>query len=455
MKRIAADPPLTQRNGPWTPAGRFLHRFPALAAMGAFVLFWLYRSRVFSGDGDQLARLIDSGLWMVQTEILSHAAFQGTYQLLHPFGWDALSVINLVSCIAGAVCVWIVLRFNRDFTGCDPVWAMGLFFSSGLLILSCGHTEYYTMFLAGLLLYGYEGAAYLHGRGGALRAALAYSFAIWLHLGILFALPSLLILPWLKGEIKDYKGLAQGFIPTIAAFLFKEFHDALGIAIQGLSPSSNFIPLFSDPAGTRFYTMFEWGHLVDILYAWSMRSWIFWPLILICAAMYGWRAFLRSDRLFLLTYTLCFTFFCLVWHPNLGIEQDWDLFAIEAAPSLLLAMTFLPAFLASSFRRWALAIPLIASFLIVYHQIVEEAHFGRRGYGGVKIELSEDVDYSLTLNGAMKTLDSPTMTEGVYAVRLIDRTHRRTEERYAVVVPGMTTVVPIDVSASASAESVQ
>jgi hypothetical protein len=346
--------------------------------------------------------MVEAGIWMVQTELASHAIFQIVYQLLSPYGWDGLKVINLVSCLAGALSIWVLLKFNRDFIPADPLWALGLFASSGLALFCNGHTEYYTLFLITLFYYGYAGVGYLRGRFSMLHVSLAFSAGVWMHLGILFALPSLFLLLWLKRSWSDASPLLTGLSFVVLAYVIKTFHTLLGFHVQGLSPSDNFIPLFSDPGGGRFYTMFTWGHLADMVYAWTMRSWIFWPAIVWAAGREGWRSLLQPERLFLLAYTLCFTLFTLTWHPNLGIHQDWDLFAIEAAPCLLLLLTYLPSFLDDRFRRYALAIPILASMLIMFSSIRQEAHFERRGYGSVAFEFTQAINCNVTFNGHKK-----------------------------------------------------
>ncbi len=409
------------------------------------VCFWIYRSQFYSGDGDQLTRMVEGGIWMVQTELISHAVFQAAYQFLRPWGWDGLSTINLVSCVAGAASVWVLLRFHNEFVGGNPVWTLALFFSSGFTLYCNGHTEYYTLFLFTLFYYGYAGVGYLRDRGTSLRAALAFSVAAWMHLGILFALPTLLLLPLLKRRWSDYSGIASGLVLLVAAYYVKISGQILGVAIQGLSPSENFIPLYEDPSGERFYTMFEWGHLADILYAWTMRSWIFWPLVLWAVGLFGWRGLRRTDRLFLLFHTLCFTFFTLTWHPNLGIHQDWDLYAIEAAPCLLLVLTYLPELLASRFRRTLIAVPVAASLLILYSHLLSEAFFHQRGYGRVVIQPSKDVPCHVNLNGHLKSLHNPAVRQGNYLAKVIDMDHGQPYNFEIVVAPDTTTLIPLQI----------
>lgn len=432
-------------NSPWRSTGCFIKNHPLVLCLGLFFFFWLYRSQVYSGDGDQLERMVEAGIWMVQTELLSHAIFQIVYKILKHFTWDTFSVLNLVSCLAGVGSIWIVLKFNSNYVKLNPLWSLGLFLSSGLSLLCTGHTEYYTLFLVTMLYYGYVSVGYLKGRFSSLHVSLAFSLALWMHLGILFALPSLLVLPLLKRQVKDYSGIGSGLSLSVAAYFFKHFNLLFGIHIQGLSPVNNFAPIFFDPQSACFYSQFQWGHLIDLLHAWSIRSWIFWPFLLWAIRQGGLKKLFTADRLFLLIYTLGFTFFVLTWHPNLGIHQDWDLFALEAAPCLLLLLLFLSDFLHTPFHRTALAISVIASIGIMYSTMLTEANFDQRGFGSVEIDTSMDVPCIVTFQGHAKSLHIPILRLGTYMTKIINTEHFRTHDFYTAVAPNAQTRYPLEV----------
>jgi hypothetical protein len=212
--------------------------------------------------------------------------------------------------------------------------------------------------------------------------------------------------------------------------------------IEGKRHVSNFVPLTEETQALKYYTMFSWGHLLDILWAWSIRSWLFWPLLIYGLIVYGWRTVTRADRLFLLAYTLCFTFFALVWHPDLRIPKDWDLFSFEVVPLLLLLLTFMPLFLQSNFRKTLITVLAYASMLVTFSYVINEASFGQRGYGRVKIELAPNmVCDNLTLNGHIKPLTIPGIPEGFYSAKLIDNQNKRSYDFHIAVVPNETTDV--------------
>ena len=434
---------------PWSSAGRWIDRHPLVTAAILFLFFWGYRSQYYSGDGDQISRMMEGGVWMVHTELLSQAVLRLGYVVLRAWGWDGMRVMNLVSCLAGVISIHLLLAYNTRFIRIDPLWVLGLFFSSGLVLLCNGHTEYYTLFLPTLFYFGLTGWAYLQGRGTIRHAALAFSLAAWMHLGILFAFPALLLLPRLKRDSwSSYRVMGIGLLPLLAVFLVKWFHPIFGINVHGLSPSSNFIPLFLDPTRSWSYTLFSPWHFIDWFYGWVVRSWIFWPVVWWGVYLEGWRSLLVPGRLFLLIFTLSFSIFTFVWHPNLGIHQDWDLFVIEAAPCLMLVLTYLPVILSSSFRRACLAAPVIAALIISFYWIQQEAHFDQRGYGRISITIPESDQINITYNGHHKPVRDVSLREGIYSAKVIFVETRKVYDFTIHVAAGAPLVIPIQEDAS-------
>lgn len=438
MSQSVPAGPMQSRTGRWIER----HKFPVCAALGA--LFWGFRSQTYAGDGDQIVRMVESGVWMVHSELLSKASFQAAYQILRPWGWDGFAAVNLITCLAGAASAWMLLVFNQIHARTDPLWALGLFFSSGFLIFCAGHTEYYTQFLFALFWYGHMGANYLSNRSSMLAVSLVFSFGAWIHMGILFALPSLLALPWLKGRNADTASMAMGLLPVAGAFVLKYFHNLLGFEVHGLSQGDNFIPLFYDPAKEWSYTLFQFEHFADWIFGWTARSWIFWPAVLWALWTGGRRALDSPAQRFLLVFTLCFTLFSFIWHPNLGIRQDWDLFAIEAAPCLMLLLTCLPVLFERPARRTLLAVPVVASILIGLIFITRRAQFDLRGYGSAELGVPRIPEINVTFNGHLKSPDVPAIRRGEYSVKIIDARTREVYDLFAHIAPGARLAIPVE-----------
>ncbi|MFB3785514.1 MAG: hypothetical protein ACE15F_04005 [bacterium] len=410
----------------------------------SFVFFYAHRSQHYAGDGALLDRLTGGGKWLVQNELLSQALLQLLYRLASPWNLTPLEIMNLASCLGGALSVWIVLSFARQFYSLPRVYPLLLFFSSGFLVYACGHTEYYPLVLPALLGYGYFGIAYLRGATTLIPACLLFILGCGLHFVTLLALPSLLLLPWLTRRGRDYGSIGTWLLLLIPLFLIRGYPQILGHKAAGLSPAWNVLPLFPHPGMYRLYAFFQWNHWLDWLYAWTMRSWYFAPLTAYCAARMGIRSLWFPERRFLLVYTLAFTAWTTLWHPDLGIEADWDLFALAAAPGLLLLISYWPVWRKDRFARLMLFLAAFASMGITYERVLRQADFPHAGYGETHIRAVHTDSVVFTMDGLNRPLDQTRVRKGTYRCKWIDPSRRAAEDFWLVVADGETTTIRMD-----------
>jgi hypothetical protein len=289
---------------------------------------------------------------------------------------------------------------------------------------------------------------YLHDKCSITGAALSFVIACGLHFGMMIALPSLLLLPLLKKRPGDWGTIALWLVLIAPLVLIRNYPQMLGHKAAGLSPAWNFLPWFPGEGMYRHYAVFQWGHLADLLYAWSMRSWIFWIAI---AAVFLTKidkhidnGKYQNERRFLFLYTICFTVWSFLWHPDLGIEADWDLFSIEAAPCLLLLITYMPAIKVRMAMSTMLAIACCASMMINYSHILSKTDFPHHGYGQVELQLKSPIKAEFTLGGYNRELSIPHIAEGTYQAKLIDQTNRRVHEMNIVVIKNYSTSLTIE-----------
>ncbi len=412
-----------------------------------FFFFYIHRAQHFSGDGALIARMTEGGKWLVKNELLSQAVLQLVYQCASPFNLTAIEIMNILSCLCSVFAIWILLKFSQLYQ-LKLSWPLLLFGSSGFLIYACGHTEYYPILLPAMFIYGFAAVLYLRDKCSITGAALSFVIACGLHFGMLIALPSLLLLPLLKKRLSDWWTIALWLILIIPLVLIRNYPQMLGHKAAGLSPAWNFLPWFHSEGMYRHYAVFQWGHLGDWLYAWSMRSWIFWiaipAIITSVIAQDHYHNKYRNERWFLFVYTICFTVWSFLWHPDLGIEADWDLFAIEAAPCLLLLITFMPIIKHRTVMQTMLAIACCASVMINYAHILRKTDFPHHGYGQVELHLKTPIKAEFTLGGYNRDLSMPHISEGTYQAKLIDQTNRRVHEMNIVVVKNQSTRIVIE-----------
>ncbi len=399
-------------------------------ALFSFCVFWMLRSNHIAGDGGLIARITEDRRWFVNNEIFGQAILQLVYRMLQPWHITPFEVMSLVSCFGGALAVFLLLYGSWQQYRLQPIWPIGLYASSGFLIYSCGHTEYYPMLLPVLFGYGFFACSYLQQQTKIHIVALIFVFACSLHLASLLALPSLLLLPVLTERLKDYRSIILVLLLLIPLFIIRDFPQWTGYSTAKLGSSRSVLHWFPHYGMEWRYAFFEWGHFFDWLYAWARSSWIFWPLILVGVYQAGAKSILRKDRLFLLVYTLCFTIWTICWHPDLGIEADWDLFALEAAPCMLLLLTYHPHLLKQSCIKTIVTILMITSCLIQFSHVVNRAELPHDGYGSITIQTGHPDSLHFTLNGRAKPLHIPRIREGVYVGKIIDQGERRSQGMY-------------------------
>ncbi|MBD3267779.1 hypothetical protein GF373_14005 [bacterium] len=411
---------------------RYFNRFRFLAVPPAlFLFFWLHRAHIFAGDGALIARLTQDGKWLVKNELLSQALLQALYQLTQPWHISAMEIMNFTSCTCGVLAVLLLFQLSREWQ-IRHEWPLLFFLSSGFFIYACGHTEYYPMLLPAMLGYGYAGILFLKHKTSFTLVLLIFILAVSLHLAMLIALLSLIVLALSQKHSFHYKKFWP-LLLLIPLFLLREYPQFIGHRAASLSSGWHGLPWFRYEGMGLHYAFFEWKHALDWLYGLAWRSWIFWPAILVGSYVDGFRSLLRNDRLFLLAYTLPFPAWTTIWHPDLGMPNDWDLFALAAAPLLLLALTYIPTIKKIPFLKYCLLTALAASTFCNHGFILKQADFPRQAHGSANIILPKNIESNLTIDSRHKKTAYPRIQEGFHHGKFINQTHRSTKNFYFAV----------------------
>jgi hypothetical protein len=133
----------------------FGRRGAALVAVAAFGLFWLLRERLhFFGDGyllirqDGLSESVHRAPMLVQS-----VAF--VVRRLRSVGMGAEQALALLSALAGAVSVYVILRLcvHAVQERSARVFLALCLLTAGSMTLFFGHVEYYSVFAAPFLAY--------------------------------------------------------------------------------------------------------------------------------------------------------------------------------------------------------------------------------------------------------------------------------------------------------------
>lgn len=428
MLRLAE--PLPQNHGTCLPQRR-----PWAVALLCLPLFWFFRAVEPGGDGDLIVRFIEAGAWCIKSEILGQASFQTVFQIVRPMGYDGRVAVQIVSCIAGFLAV-VGFLYSLRALGPRMPWLGILFFTaSGVFRLCFGYIEYYPQQLALLAIFNYFALSFLRGKTRGVVVGLWFTAAVWVHQAIWVALPALLLLPLLAGRGKEIRGLLIGLSPLTVLLLLREFPLYSPVPLEGHNHNWNFVPFLLEPESERFYPMFSFAHVVDILQAAALRSLLAWPALLILALARGREIVKRLDgiTLFLLVQFSGFLFLSLAWHPNLGIPADWDLFAVEVLPVALLLAYHFPPLLRTAPRKMAVAFLIAASALVTWNWIAADSHLHQREFGSIRVIGAEGESLDVTVDGHARSQNITALHPGRRILKVISHT-RGVSFTYPVVL---------------------
>jgi hypothetical protein len=311
-------------------------------------------------------------------------------------GWeDAVPVYRLLSPVAGALFLGVVLALTAD-RRLAPAWVtFGLLTSLGLLQLFFGYVENYSFAAAGVLAYLWLGIGVLRGRRSLWLAASVLALTNATHPSTIVLAPSLLYLGWAewarasgdrsRNALRKV-GLSIALPMFAVAGLTLLLMEAGGHGIHALLTTDRpgggdarwFVPLMETQTRWEQYTMFSWPHLRDFLNEQMLVAPVVLPALVIIGvyglvvkgrglsivdgqlsitdaeaqagagatiADGGGRLERRTrgeiDR-FLVVATVFYLLFTWVWNPDYGGQRDWDLFSLAALPMTLLLIVKLP-----------------------------------------------------------------------------------------------------------------
>ncbi len=412
-------------------------RRPWATAVFCAVLFWFFRALNPGGDGDLIVRFTESGAWLIKSEFFGQAIFQASYRIFEPLGYDGRLAVNVASCVCGFFAVAGFCYAMRALAPPLPWVGFGLFAASGIFSLCFSYMEYYPSLLAAMTFWNWSAFQYLRGRSRGVAIALWFCLAVWFHQGMLFAFPALVLLPFAARRVKDIPEILLGLLPLGVLWFFRQYPTLSPIFIEGQSHNWNFVPFVLEPDSKRLYAMFSWAHAHDILYASYRRSVLAWPLLVV-VILARWRDLMRTIdgiTLFLFVQFLGFLFLSLTWHPNLAMPWDWDLFAVEALPAILLLAHLLPTVLKTRQRIFVIAFLIGFSAFFAWRHIMIDARLHMREFCSIKVAGDEDERLEITVDGRYRGRYVPALLPGRHIVKIICK-DRGVAFNYAVVMDG-------------------
>ncbi len=342
-----------------TLAGRVPTRYlPAGLAVLSLPLFWRFRLvHTRWGDAYILSQAIahpDVRLtynWQAPLTVYLHARLWALGHRL--WGWaDAMPAYAWTSTLAGGLFLFVLAQLAREIgpQRRHKVVTFGLIATLGTMQLFFGYVENYTLMSLGIILYLWLAWRCLNDRIPPLWPATVLAITHGLHPSTIVLAPSLLYLGWAwarQGEVRRYGAAVwQIALPMIVVaagviVLMERGGHGLAYLVSSDRPGGGdgrwFVPLREVTTRWEHYTMFSWGHLVDIVNEQLLAAPAPLPGLLVLVA-FAWprvRQGTRWTRLLALAAG-AYLLFTWTWNPDYGGQRDWDLFAPATIPLALL-----------------------------------------------------------------------------------------------------------------------
>lgn len=359
----------------WIRHTSYFFSGPALKgviALCALIGFWFFRERTIWGDGLQLVAILEgrdlpwNGPYFWR-EPLHYLLSRGVYLLLGLFGiHNGLTTMALISCVAGASAVWIILSLIESLTS-DRLGRLileGLVFSVGAVQLFFGHVEHYTVVLfwslAGLL---------------ALVCSEQHPRLIWLAIGFfifgvfshpliicILALPLAYVLltqPYLRLHPTRWLGviILSAFL-SIVLYLFARFVGAPDFPILELL-SGSFVG--DSEVLLPLAAIFRLSHLRHLFNTFTVILPIIWlALFLIGILRLASRSRPRRPEIILWLSVVGAGAFSVAFSPKIPPPIDWDILAPFAFPAMLaLGASWLASASHPYAYRWGAALAIL------------------------------------------------------------------------------------------------
>jgi hypothetical protein len=248
------------------------------------------------------------------------------------FGWSVAASYQVLSCAAGAVFVFLMLAWCRRLVPAHRPLAFVACVSGGYMQLFFGDVENYTLMTTLVMGYFVASASALDRRTSILYPALLLATALTFHLEAGFLLPSLVYLLFVASRRQPGSHIVAaliGFVVVVAGTLV--FFHLAGLHIndliahsQAFGDSGPFRQMLATPS-LDYY--FQIANLAFLLAP-------FW-VILFALVLYR-RIPLDAVNVHLIVAAAGVTALVIGWKAQLGVYNDWNLFAMAAVPIALL-----------------------------------------------------------------------------------------------------------------------
>ncbi len=342
------------------------------------LVFYLFRSRSDYGDSlhwISVAPYFGFSIREPLARLLQHLAYlfgRGFFDTPGTLGYliESRLCIGSLSILVGMFStVSLYLTTKRFFpvekrSGILWLAFFGTISTFGILQLFCGYIEAYPILMAACSLYVLAACLYLDERLNTFWVAAILGIGVYVHLSMIFFLPSLVLLPCLRKRRH-----LSSMIAIIVDFLLVSI--ALFIVILGIFFNYRVVDFVVLLAQETFADAGSWLSLADAFSLAHVKDYALMMLklapvslaILMGLFLSRPRSILGDKKLLFIASMLpLYMLWAFFWKPRLGTIQDWDLFSCIALPLGMLGFSWLGALVSrATAPRWLLIAALICN----------------------------------------------------------------------------------------------
>ncbi len=303
----------------------------------SFIWFLGLRNQFLNPDGMAFAAKFHAdvpvrGASVTHDEILElyvHSRFW--HHTSRAFGWSVEYSYQFLSSLAGGVFVVLLLVFSWCLLGAKRwmVLVLGTG-SAGFMQLFFGDVENYTLVTLLMLGYFLTGYLYLEGRTSVIVPSAVLAVAICFHLLAAFLLLSLAYLHVVALRRRQWVAVAGAAVTLIAipvaVVTYFHFH---GLPFEVIRTSN----AFGQAGKLQRFAAPDLAYHGQIT---SMLLLLFPPMLCFVPLIAYRRVSLSSFNVFMLLAAGVFLGYVYTWRADLGVYNDWNLYAPAALPLAIL-----------------------------------------------------------------------------------------------------------------------
>jgi len=313
------------RGGAWTERS-----IEAAVALGAFAVFYVLRTNFLNPDGRGFATTFardvpTRGYFATHDEILELFVHSRAWYYAHRWwGWDVERTYQTLSCAAGAAFIWLLDRFARRQPPTARLIVVAGVLSGGYMQLFFGDVENYTITAAIVMLYMLLASRFLRDEIGLVWPTLALAVAMCFHLLAAWLVPSLLFLFWIHWRRR--RAISQLVASTAVAAAV-----GLGTLTYFNYHGLHWKLLIESFAGHALLFQGVWAGRQPLSYYLAQLNLLFLlcpaVALIVPLAVFMPRPY-DDETSFLAIAAGMLLAFQALWKAQLGVYNDWNLFAI-------------------------------------------------------------------------------------------------------------------------------